>query len=179
MLSVSTPLCSFAGAVARCPKTRFCTRTDSLLPLPTSPLPSLYNTHADLHSTAQAHHPLPLPRRCTGGWLRCTRSSLRCAGRSQCHPAVAPALGRDTAVAAAQEGSRQTTRAEQEGGAATCACPHPPRQPCAQGSALPDDSPLGADENGEANRTPHSARLRKEGAGSEAEERQEEDSRRE
>jgi hypothetical protein len=120
------------------------------------------------------HTPLSAPahrsprERCCSAWTESI---------SPVHQRVATEVGWHSALTRAQEGRRKTTRTQQQRGAATCACAHPPRQPCAQGSTLPESGSSSAAENTQEGVATNSATLRQGGARSQAEKRQEEDSR--
>lgn len=142
-----------------------------------APLPSpasLTCSHEAAHSRAQTQHPPRVHSTLHHSFLCRARCTPWCARRRASGAPMAPAMGRDSALTAAQGRSRQTPRVEQARGAATCAHPHPPGQPRAQtGTLLPTPS-SGAAENGQRTEHPDSAPLRQGRAPSKAEARQEE-----
>ncbi len=128
-------------------------------------------------SSAEAQHP-PRVRSTLHHSFLCRPRCPSCSGgREGDSAAVAPEVGWDAALATAQGRSGQTTRIEHEGGAATCARAHPPRQPRAQAGALLEAAAWGAAEDMQRAVGADAAPLRQGGAGCKATKRQEEDSR--
>jgi hypothetical protein len=140
---------------------------------------SLPCCHEAVPSSAAAQHPARVHSTLHCSFLCCARCAPWCTRREADSAAVASAVGRDSALIAAQGRSWQTTRAERAGGAATCTHSHPPRQPCAQTGALLYVAATGAAENRQGAEHPDSAPLRQGGAACQAKTRQEEDSGRE